>query len=210
MDISKAIARIESRPGMYLGSFSITALDHFLAGYRMAELEQGKPYKKEIFPLDFRYMHEFVKIRLDGENRGWSYNILQFCGGDEKKALYMFFDLYREFLQLGMKRYFKATLTEKNIERGKRAECHHMEHGVMVVEPLFKNPVAVYVVELTIPAYILLVETPDYLKMGGEFHELFQDAMEDTWGAESLFGKIDTWEEVVEEELKLDKDVHMW
>ena len=59
-----------------------------------------------------------------------------------------------------MKRYWKAILTKENIERNDKMKCacSVKEHGR---EPIFKNPVSVYVLELTISAYMLLVETTD-------------------------------------------------
>lgn len=57
-----------------------------------------------------------------------------------------------------MKRYWKAILTKENIERNDKMKCacSVKEYGR---EPIFKNPVSVYVLELTISAYMLLVET---------------------------------------------------
>ncbi|MCM1258653.1 MAG: hypothetical protein NC307_12465 [Roseburia sp.] len=90
-----------------------------------------------------------------------------------------------------MKRYFKATLTEKNIERSKKVQCHYMGNNAKVVEPIFKNPMAVYVVELTIPAYMLLLGTTDYLKIERQFYKSLKDAMEkNSESAESFFEKL--------------------
>ena len=161
MSIHNAIDTIRKRPGMYLGSKSITALSHFLNGYRFAEIDYEVKRIDELLPLNFKFMHEFTKIKLrNDDNSGWCNQILQYCKGDEEKALDEFLELYDEFRQVKMKRYWKTILTEENIQYN-----NSMEHAYMmrmnVKEPVFVNPVAIYIVELTIPAYMVVVETTD-------------------------------------------------
>lgn len=130
MDLFQIINKIKKRPGMYLGSNSITALSHFLNGYQTAYHDLEIYWNGWLFPLDFKYMSGFTNIRLKCDNTmGWFNNILNFCDGDEKTALCKFFDLYDEFRQVHMKCYWKAILTENNIQYN-----NSMEHAYMLTE----------------------------------------------------------------------------
>lgn len=209
MSVSSIIETIRKRPGMYLGSNSITDLSHFLDGYVMAEKEHDVYWRKEMFPLDFEFIDEFTKIRLKKfNNLGWWNHILDYCEADEEKALNKFFELYDEFNQVGMKRYWKAVLSEDNIQ------CNNSMKNICTVrydkgkEPAFFNPVAVYVIELTIPAYILVVETMDDIRFELQFFRSAKEAKENGCipsGAEIYFGKIDSWEEVQASDIRFDK-----
>lgn len=133
--------------------------------------------------------------------------MLTYCHGDEEKALNLFFDLYEEFIHVEMKRYWRAYLTKENIERNDKMEhCYTMkEHGA---EPIYKDPIAVYVLELTIPAYMLVVETAEEVRTESLFFSSAEDAKGNSSipsGAETYFGKIDQWEEIEANNLYFDK-----
>lgn len=209
MAIDNVINTIRKRPGMFLGNNSITALWHFLDGYRAAEMDLGVCWKGELFPLRFKYMSEFTNIRLDCHNNlGWCNHILSFCNGDEKRALDMFFDLYDEYKQIGMRRYWKAVLSEKNIQWS-----NSMDYSVSMrnnkKEPMFADPVAVYVIELTISAYILAVETLNHIQLGSQFYQSLESAKSGTipFSAQTYFGKIDSWEEAEGSNIEFDKNI---
>lgn len=209
MAIDDMINTIRKRPGLFLGNNSITALWHFLNGYQAAERDFGVDWKGELFPLRFKYMSEFINIRLECHNNlGWCSHILTFCNGDEKKALDMFFDLYDEYKQIGMKKYWKAVLSEENIQWN-----NSMEHGVSMKNnekgPMFVDPVAVYVIELTISAYILAVETLNYIKLEPRFFQSLESAKSGTipFSAQTYFGKIDSWEEVEGSNIVFEKNI---
>lgn len=212
-DIYNVIETIRKRPGMYLGSNSITALMHFLDGYRFAERVYDVNWRNELFPLNFDYMHEFVNVKLKcSNNAGWCHNILEVCNGNEAMALNHFFELYDEFVQVRMKRYWKTILTEKNIEWN-----NSMEHGGSMRADIktlwFKNPLAVYVIELTIPAYILLVETTETICLEREFFSSAEEAKRTAsipFSAEVYFGKIDSWEEYVASDIEFGKRITRW
>lgn len=203
--LHRMIRQIQTRPGMYIGSNAITPLFIFLSGYQAAERDLGICRRGNLFPLDFQFMHSFVDTRLHTERvcAGWCQNILTFCYDDEKKALNLFFDLYEEFTQIKMKHYWKAFLTKENIDRNNKMEhCYIVkEHGA---EPCYKNPIAVYVLELTIPAYMLIVETAEEVHTETLFFSSAQKAKGNR-GAETYFGKIDTWEEFETDNLYFDK-----
>ena len=135
MAIDDMIKTIRKRPGMFLGSNSITALWHFLDGYQAAERDLGV------------------------------------C--------------------------WKAVLSEENIHWN-----NSMEHGALMgnnkKELMFTDPVAVYVIELTISAYILAVETSNHIKLGPQFFQSLENAKSGTipFSAQIYFGKVDSWEEI--------------
>ena len=230
MDIFEMIDQIRRRPGMYIGGNSITPLFHYLNGFQAAELRYDLCRKEELFPLSFRYMHEYTQYRLqDHRNLGWRQLILDSCDGDEEAALRKFFEFYDGFKQVGMNRYWKAILSEDNIawnDQMKGARRHvsdvsiisgpdrnaltNLPDGEPVFEPIFRNPLAVYVIELTISVWILAVETAADVKLGIQFfyspkrakgHRLFPE------GAEVYFGPIDSWKEFTASNISFDKDI---
>lgn len=213
MDLFQIINKIKKRPGMYLGSNSITALSHFLNGYQTAYHDLEIYWNGWLFPLDFKYMSEFTNIRLKYDNTmGWFNNILNFCDGDEKTALYKFFDLYDEFRQVHMKRYWKAILTENNIQYN-----NSMEHTYMLTEngkkPIYTNPSAVYVIETDIPAFILAVETEEYIKIEQQLFKKQKDAKgygKFPEGASIYFGEINCWEEFINDNIYFNKNIKLF
>lgn len=210
--LHRMIRKIQTRPGMYIGSNTLTSLEHFLDGYQAAERDFGVGMCRNgnLFPPDFYYMHNFADFRLQTEClcAGWRHNILTYCHGDEEKALNLFFDLYQEFRQLKMKRYWKAVLTKENIAwNDKMKRCYSVrEHGP---EPVYKNPIAVYALELTIPVCMLAVETTSEVLTERQFFSSADEAKGNHSGAEIYFGKIDTWEEVEANNLYFDKVIKM-
>lgn len=210
--LHRMIRKIQTRPGMYIGSNTITSLEHFLDGYQAAERDFGVGVCRNgnLFPPDFYYMHNFADFRLQTEClcAGWRHNILTYCHGDEEKALNLFFDLYQEFRQLKVKRYWKAVLTKENIAwNDKMKRCYSVrEHGP---EPVYKNPIAVYALELTIPVCMLAVETTSEVLTERQFFSSADEAKGNHSGAEIYFGKIDTWEEAEANNLYFNKVIRM-
>ena len=216
MSVSNMIDTIRKRPGMYLGSNNITALMHFIDGYRFAEWELAVCRKGELFPLPFQYMHEYTGYRLKySDNSGWCNQILRSCDGDEEAAFWKFYEIYDEFNLVRMKRYWKAVLSEDNI-----AWNNQMKHSYAmqrlkvngkyfdVKEPIYKDPRAVYVMELTIPAYILAVETANDIRLDSRFFTSYEQAKGKQCipeGAEVYFGPIDRWEEFNGSNISFDK-----
>lgn len=216
MSVSNMIDTIRKRPGMFLGSNSITALRHFLDGYQAAEREYTVCRKGELFPLPFRYMHEYTGYRLKERNSmGWSHQILNACDGAEDAALQKFFEFYDEFRQVRMKRYWKAVLSEDNIAWNDQMKCvshcaNTDEEGNHVMEPAYRDPLAVYVMELTIPACIFAVETETDLRLERWFFtspEKAKGASMFPMGAEVYFGPVDSWEEFSARNLSFDKNI---
>lgn len=210
---------IQKRPGMFLGSNSISALWHFLDGYQAAEREHAVCQTGELFPLPFLFMHEYTGYRLrDHNNMGWCHQILNSCDGAEDVALQKFFEFYDGFIRVRMKRYWRAALTEDNIacnNQMKRACSCSVRPGytgfglykvgdMTVREPIYRNPLAAYVIELTIPVCILAVETATNVKLERWFFSSPEKAKK---GAESYFDPIDSWEEFTAHNISFDKNI---
>lgn len=90
--------KIHQKPGLYLGTASITALRHFLVGYKFARQEMG------LLPTDAEldFYQEFQpwlqrRFHLQMVN-SWD-RILLFKFVDEKIAFIHFFSLLEEFRQ---------------------------------------------------------------------------------------------------------------
>lgn len=220
MSISTMLDTVRKRPGMYLGSNSITALWHFIGGYRFAEWEHDVCRKEELFPLSFQYMHEYTGYRLKCcDTSGWCKQILRSCDGDEEAALWKFYEIYDNLNQIRMKRYWKAVLSEDNIAWNNRMEHAYsiksirskvneagsfvLDEDSIIKEPIYNDPLIVYVIELTIPAYILAVETANEIKLERRFFT----SLEEIKGKEVYFGPIDRWEEFNDSNISFDKKI---
>lgn len=193
---------------MFLGSNSITPLVHFINGYQFAKRETGESGNSELFPLDFRYFHEFVKVKLGFSSSvpGWRNLILETCEGDEKKALEMFFALYDEFEQIRPVKYWKAALTAENIEYNNNCRHCYKAKGANYDErePIYDKPLAVYITELELvgkTAYLLVVETENAVEAEDWLYDSFEQAARNSCipeSAETYFGKIENWTEFPE------------
>jgi hypothetical protein len=95
-DLFTLLAKIKSKPAMYLGQPSVADLFMFLAGYKSAKLEMGiAPSAPEL-----RFYREFqpwltTKYQIT-TNKSWA-KILQFYTPDDRSAFEQFFDLLDEF-----------------------------------------------------------------------------------------------------------------
>lgn len=224
MSILNMIDIVRKRPGMYLGRNSITALCHFIDGYEFAERDFAVCRKGKLFPLPFRYMHEYVGYRLKcHETLGWCDQILRSCNGDEEAALWKFFEMYDDFNQVKMRKYWKAVQSEDNIAWNDRMEhAYSIRQKVgdagsaipdgqpMVKQPIYNAPLSVYVIELTIPAYILAVETANDIRPDRRFFMSIEKAKGNECipeGAEVYFGPIDSWEEFSGSNISFDKNI---
>ena len=159
--IYQAIEVIRKRLGMYLGELSISKLETFLNGYRMAlnDLEE-KAYA--IFPLPLRFFHDYVAFRYhySGSSSGWKNMILDQVDHDEGKGLDLFFELLDEFKQIAVDAYYTADLRPNHIT------YHHTNERLFgykfggISEPIYKNPVKIYYAKLSNTiGYIGLIQT---------------------------------------------------
>ncbi len=77
-------------------------------------------------------------------------------------------------------------------------------------EPIYCNPLAVYVIELTISACLLAVETDDAIRPDIRFFSSPEKARGGSLfpeGAKIYFGSIDSWEEFTAENISFDKNI---
>ena len=99
-NIYEAIDAVRRRPSLWLRSHSIVELQGFVTGCLytagMHDLEKCEQ-------PDFRDLDCFVAERLlcERPSQGWCNILLRECGGDESKALDLFFDLVAEFRNSG-------------------------------------------------------------------------------------------------------------
>lgn len=212
MNTHDLIEKIRKTPGIYLGRESITALYHFLNGYHIAEYDNGivNEPRKKLFPLDFYFMHEYTGFLLHlSAQAGWCGNILEACGGNEKEAFNRFFEIYDEFVRISMRGYYKAELTEDNIQFNNSMTKAYSIKGDRK-EPVYRNPKTVYVIELSAPLYMLAVETKDYIKVEKCFFNSLEAAKGTgalAVGAEQYFGDIEKWEEFKCDNIEFDKNI---
>ncbi|AVH71396.1 hypothetical protein [Nostoc sp. 'Lobaria pulmonaria (5183) cyanobiont'] len=96
-DIYKEIlGAIKKRPGMYLGTSSITRLDMLLRGYSFARREVGVPPTEP--EREFEGFQSWIEEKY-GINSGQSWaKIILFYSVDEHEALQKFFELFEEYL----------------------------------------------------------------------------------------------------------------
>lgn len=92
------LKQIEQKPGLYLGTVSITALRMFLVGYKHAQQEMAvMPTEEE---LDFyRKFQPWLQKRLNVHTaNGWD-KIVLIQSINEKEAFQSFFKLLKKFQQ---------------------------------------------------------------------------------------------------------------
>lgn len=96
--VFKILEKIQARPGMYLGSASVSNLFMFLVGYKTARRELGlEPTEQEMdFLQEFQpWLQKRMKIST---SNSWAAMIQLQCA-NEKEAFDWFFELLHEFLQ---------------------------------------------------------------------------------------------------------------
>lgn len=113
---NSAMNLIKERPGMYLGKKSFTILYGFITGFSYAELNNKLEDHSTLFPLPFRFFHEFVKDKLGyyESTSGWYNMIFEKNNYDEEISFDVFFHLYDEFVNLKIQSCISAILSEEN------------------------------------------------------------------------------------------------
>lgn len=110
------LEKISQKPGLYLGSSSVTALRHFLVGYKFARQEMGiTPTEMELdFYQDFQpWLQRYFHIQTVN---AWD-KILLFKYVDEETAFSNFFQLLDEFRQRDKKQDIDPTLMDDSLEQ---------------------------------------------------------------------------------------------
>ena len=221
----KMLDTMRKRPGMWLGTPDITKLRTYIDGYLHAvhdlENKNAKP-QTTLFPLDFKFMHEFARIKTGsyGSAAGWANLILEECGGDERAALERFFEYLDEFRSLKAVSMKKAVLREDNILANDNMlysyrvdvlqdispqdiaddDDRYVRHGELIgiKSPIYDSPKAVYLIGLSgSSGFICAVETASEVRL---INYIFrsQQIIADKRACESpehVFGKINTFAE---------------
>ncbi len=95
-NIFELLEKIEQKPGLYIGTASVTALRQFLVGYKFARQEMGiLPTEEE---LDFyQEFQPWLQIHFSLQTANSWDTILLFKSVEGKAAFAYFFRLLREF-----------------------------------------------------------------------------------------------------------------
>lgn len=172
--IYRMLDKLRKRPGVWLGKPDITKLNTFISGYYNALWDLDVyANKTTLFPLDFWFMHEFVKNKTKsyGSSAGWANLILEECKGNEIEAIERFFEYLYEFRSLKAVSMKKAILTDENIlandkmmfsykvdtstifrEDENKADNEYYYIGEKLIGrkiPVYDSPQAVYIIELS-------------------------------------------------------------
>ncbi len=207
METFELIERMRERPGFWLGKKSITLMNVFLYGYWIAERDYNirDEQRQQLFPLNWWFMHEFAKIKCNEyeSTAGWCNIILNHCG-DEEAALDKFYEFFDEFRSLKMVSGRKAVLSRENIYYNDSMEhCRH--EYIDRIEPCYKNPIAVYIAELSgNNGFVTVVETEERIEIERKIFRSYEKAEE---FAEIHFGKIENWQDIQGDNLVFGKPV---
>lgn len=113
------LERVKEKPGMYLGTASVTHLRLFLVGYRFARAELNIPSSDE--EADFyRNFQPWLQIRLRVYTTNSWDKIILIQSANEKEAFHAFFVLLDEFRQRDKSQDIDPILVEspsKNTEK---------------------------------------------------------------------------------------------
>lgn len=89
---------IRRRPGMYIGSPSITALNYYIYGIRSAEWFDLIPPGKQFKGFSFDEFEEWVAKRYNPERRSTnSFHVALLSAKSEREGFYIWFSWYDAF-----------------------------------------------------------------------------------------------------------------
>lgn len=91
------LEKIREKPGMYLGSPSVSALFHFLQGYKVALMEAGISPNKELQEFG-EFQSWLAKRESINISASWA-KIIIFQSIDERDGFDNFFKFFDEFLE---------------------------------------------------------------------------------------------------------------
>ena len=114
-NLYKLLGNIHRRPGMYLGSPSVSGLHLFLCGYLFARQEQGLALTAE--EREFELFQGWVQQRFGiSASLSWA-RILLLHSADERAGFELFFELWGEFLVRGQDEEIQVQLAKVGVER---------------------------------------------------------------------------------------------
>ena len=115
MSLYEKLDIVRRRPGMFLGTNSVSKLYIFISGFEFA-LPDGDPDLQTEGHLPFSYFNAYVAKRYNCSGvMGWANILLEVCNGSEEDGLKLFFEVLDEFRTLRVEKVWTLQLTEQNI-----------------------------------------------------------------------------------------------
>lgn len=159
---------VRERPVLFMGSKSITVLRSFLdgAGYTSHILGIDDGYN-EFSPIPFRFFNDYVAqfYNYFESTSGWMNMILNKNNGDETASFDMFYTLLDNFRSINISKVQKCVLTQEQIKyhiENEYAPKRSLHNDCNRIEPLFIDPKAIYLIELSSSSgYLCMVESCD-------------------------------------------------
>jgi len=159
---------VRERPALFMGSKSITALKNFLDGAvytsHILGIDDGYNY---FSPIPFRFFNDYVAQYYNyfESTSGWMNMILYKNNGEEKVSFDTFYTLLDNFRSITISKIQKCVLTQEQINyhtEYEYASKRLLNKGCNRIEPLFIDPKAIYLIELSNNSgYLCIVECDD-------------------------------------------------
>jgi len=198
------------RPALWLGSMNLTALRNYANGFA-GGIDKFVKYRfDELFPLPFWFFHEFVARHYGWyeSTAGWCNIILKEMQHAEEKGLLIFYELFDVFKALSIQSCFVAALSPENIKyhytnkygTPKRA----LPPDYKKTEPLYIEPIEVFMIELTNDAgFLCMVNTDTQHRLE---RRIYKDKNEIATYIERCFGLPLAWEQIEISNIKFSKE----
>jgi hypothetical protein len=115
-NIFELLEKIEQKPGLYIGTASVTALRQFLVGYKFAHQEMGiMPTEEE---LDFyQEFQPWLQIHFSIQTANSWDKIILFKCVEEKAAFAYFFRLLKTFRNRDRSQDIDPILLDRGVEK---------------------------------------------------------------------------------------------
>jgi hypothetical protein len=159
---------VRERPELFMGSKTITVLKNFLAGAvytsHILGMDDGC---NEFSPIPFRFINDYVAYFYNyfESTSGWMNMILNKNNGEETASFDIFYTLLDNFRSINILKIQKCVLTQEQIKyhiENEYAPKRVLHNDCNRVEPLFIDPKAIYLIELSNNSgYLCMVEGND-------------------------------------------------
>jgi hypothetical protein len=205
----KEIEMIRQRPGMYIGKNSITVMYHYLCGFTAALHRLGEGKAAKLLPLPYMFFNDYVSNHYYKKQSamGWCGLILEENDKKKKKSLDVFFELFSNFMALSIRhcQYDKisgdAVSYHHTSEYAPKIIRQHDEKPTKAIcpqdykpeEPLYLNPVEVYLIELSDAGYMFMVNTDSQHRVERKIYISENEAKDHI---RQCFGPYINWNEI--------------
>lgn len=188
---------VRERPALFMGSKSITVLRNFLNGAVYASHTLGIDDSYNDFsPIPFRFFNDYVAqfYNYFESTSGWMNMILDKNNGDEKASFDIFYTLLDNFRSINISKIQKCILTQEQINyhiENEYAPKRVLHNDCNRIEPLFIDPKAIYLIELSNNSgYLCMVEGYDTIFLHSVLLRSRQSAIK---YFRSSFGDSNNW-----------------